>query len=88
MRSRSIRRVKKTTPAGRRVLHYSRRRSGSAKCAVCKKTLQGVPKGTVSQIRKLPKTEKRPERPYGGYLCSNCMKKTIKEKGLKRWDYV
>ena len=88
MRSRSIRRLKKTTPGGRRVLHYSRRGSKVAKCAVCKRTLQGVPRGTVSDIRKIPKTKKRPEKPYGGYLCSSCMKKTIKEKGLKRWDYV
>ena len=31
-------------------------------------------------MAKLPKTKKRPERPFGGNLCSDCMRKIMKEK--------
>ena len=30
------------------------------------------------EIRKLAKTERRPERPFGGVLCSECMRKIEK----------
>ncbi len=30
-------------------------------------------------MRQLPKTMKRPERPYGGVLCSRCMRQLIKD---------
>lgn len=79
-RSRSLRRLKRTTPGGRRVIRYERRKNSPAKCAVCGKTLSGVPIGRDSEIRNLPKTRKRPERPYGGNLCSACSRREIKRR--------
>ena len=87
LRSRSIRRVKRTTPAGKKKILYSRRKDGQAKCAICKKPLSGTMKGSKAKVRNLPKTKKRPERPYGGRLCSSCTRKEIKNRRLKDFNY-
>jgi len=64
------------TPGGKTVIHFEKRKPSHAKCALCKKELKGVPR----DVRGLPKTKKRPERPFGGYLCSKCMRKVLKEE--------
>lgn len=79
-RTRTLKRVKVRTPGGRVVIHYKKKKPNKAKCANCKKPLSGVPRLRSNELRKLSKTEKRPERPYGGYLCSECMRKLMKEK--------
>ena len=82
LRSTSWIKKKVTTPGGKKKVHYLKRKNSAAKCASCGKTLNGVPKKTTSEIRKLPKTKKRPERPYGGNLCHACLKEKIAEKAL------
>lgn len=79
-RSRTFRRVKKRTPGSRVVTHYELRKPKIARCARCGKPLKGVPRERPAKMRKLPKTKKRPERPYGGYLCSSCMRELMKQK--------
>ena len=59
-------------------VHYRERKPSKAICANCRKQLAGVPRVLHSKMRNLPKTAKRPERPYGGVLCSPCMRKRIK----------
>jgi large subunit ribosomal protein L34e len=75
--------IKRKTPTGKIVLVKERRRPKIAKCAICKKPLHGVPRGIPSEIRKLAKSERRPSRPFGGYLCSSCAKEYFKEKARK-----
>jgi len=87
-RSRSFRRVKVNTPSGSPRVHYLKRRPGPAKCRVCKKQLHGVPRKTPILMKKLAKTEKRPERPYGGNLCSSCTRDILRKKNLVRWENV
>jgi large subunit ribosomal protein L34e len=77
-RSRSRRRVYKRTPGGRTVVHYEKRKHSRAVCAICGRPLGGVPRGRPVELRKMAKTEKRPERPYGGYICSGCLRKLYK----------
>lgn len=48
-----------------------------AHCAICKKQLHGVPR---KNHRKLSKSEKKPNRIFGGYLCSSCSREKLKEK--------
>jgi len=48
--------------------------------------LVGVPKGRDSEIRKMPKTKKRPERPFGGKLCSSCMRREVKGRLLESFS--
>tara|TARA_Y100000031_G_C8196957_1_gene374183 strand:- start:275 stop:544 length:270 start_codon:yes stop_codon:yes gene_type:complete len=79
-RSRSLRRLYVKVPGGRTVLHYKERKPGKAKCGNCSSLLKGVPRERNLKMHKFPKTKKRPERPYGGNLCSKCMRTLIVEK--------
>jgi len=76
-RSRSLRRVAKKTPGGKTVVHYVRRKPSKAHCGVCGSELQGTARGTTTQISKLSKSQKRPERPFGGQLCTSCSRRVI-----------
>lgn len=84
-RTRTLRRVRKKTPKGKIVTHYIQRRPSKSKCAVCKNPLLGMPNLVPHKLKKLSKTQRRPERPYGGYLCPACLKKKIllENKNLK-----
>jgi len=79
-RSRSLRRLQIKVPGGATRLHYRERKPGKAKCNSCGSILKGVPRERNLKMHKLPKTKKRPERPYGGNLCSKCMRSLIVEK--------
>jgi len=81
-RSRSMRRVFVKTPGGATKLHYRQRKPSKAKCADCGKALQGTPHKKASKSKNLPKSKKRPSRPYGGVLCSACMRKVMREKNV------
>lgn len=78
-KSRTFRRVFVKTPGGRTVLQYRRRKPSKAHCANCGNVLSGVPRELPFKMRQMGKTKKRPERPYGGMLCSRCMRLKIKE---------
>lgn len=73
-RSRTLRRVSRRTPGSRTKLHYKKRKPSKAKCSKCGKLLPGVPRERPYKMSRMPKTKKRPERPYGGMLCSACMR--------------
>ena len=79
-RSRTFRRVKVKTPGGRNVVHYERRKPKKAHCGKCRAELKGVPRALPYKMRNMAKTKKRPERPYGGVLCSSCMRRLFVEK--------
>ena len=75
-KSRTYRRIYARTPGGTEVTQYKRRKPAKAQC-VCGKFLAGVPHEIPSRMQNMPKTYKRPERPYGGVLCSACMRRKI-----------
>jgi large subunit ribosomal protein L34e len=78
-KSRTLRRVFVRTPGGETVIHYKARKPSRPHCASCGTVLHGM-KATLSRaMHSMPKTMKRPERPYGGMLCSTCMRRTIIE---------
>ncbi len=79
-------RVAIRTPGCKIVYHYKPKRYGPARCAICKKPLNATPTGPKSLIKKLPKSKKRPNRPYGGYLCSSCLRKVILRRALKEGE--
>ena len=79
-RSRSFRRVHRKVPGGKTSLHYKKKKPGKAKCGRCKAVLKGVARERPYKMANMPKTKKRPERPYGGVLCSKCMRELFKEK--------
>jgi large subunit ribosomal protein L34e len=77
----SFRKVK-VKLASRVTTHYRKRNPAKAQCGMCGAELQGVPRKRPVEMRNLPKSLKRPERPYGGVLCSKCMRKKIIAKTM------
>ena len=61
-------------------MHYRKRKPSSAVCGNCHEELHGVPRERPYVMRGLHKTEKRPERPFGGVLCSDCSRQEFKAK--------
>lgn len=80
LRSRSLRKIRKKLPGGASIIHYIKKIPKKAVCAKCKKPLHGVASGLTAKVRSLAKSKKRPERPYGGKLCSKCTKDELKKK--------
>jgi large subunit ribosomal protein L34e len=78
-KSSRFRKVFVKTP-GRTTVHFRERKPQKAKCGDCKKPLSGVPRERPAKMANLPKTAKRPERPYGGVLCSKCMRSLFRRK--------
>lgn len=81
-KSRTLRRIHVKTSKGSKLV-YAKRKPQKAHCSVCKQVLHGVASERPFKMSKLSKTEKRPDRPFAGQLCSKCMrlkiKSTIKE---------
>jgi len=75
-----LRKVSVRTPGSRVSVHYRERKPSKAVCGSCKKQLAGVPRELPSMMKNMPKTAKRPERPYGGVLCSACTRKLLKQQ--------
>jgi large subunit ribosomal protein L34e len=82
-RSRTLRRVHVRTPGGTSKIQYRKRNPKVAKCSKCEAKLKGVPRGRPYKLMQMAKTKKRPERPYGGILCSKCLKKLMIDRARK-----
>ncbi|MBW2979974.1 50S ribosomal protein L34e [Candidatus Woesearchaeota archaeon] len=76
-RSRSLRRVFRKTPGGKVVVHYEKKKPKLARCGSCGAVLKGVVRERPFKLKNMPKTKKRPSRPYAGVLCSRCMRKLM-----------
>ena len=76
-KSRSPRKLKTRLITGKVVIHYYRRKPGKAQCGACGDNLKGVPRERPNTMHNLPRSCKRPQRPYGGVLCSRCSRKLI-----------
>jgi len=79
-RSRSLRRLQVKVPGGITKTHYKKRKPSRASCGNCGAVLGGVLRERPKVLKRLPRTKKRPERPYGGNLCSKCTRLLIIEK--------
>ncbi len=79
-KSRSLRRIYVRTPGSKTVIHYRQRKPSKAHCTGCYRVLTGVPNLGVAKMRALPKTQKRPERPYGGMYCTVCTRRILQVK--------
>lgn len=62
------------TPSGRVVVRYIKKKSSVPRCGRCKRPLSGI--GGPKE----PKSCKRVNRPYGGYLCSRCAREELRRK--------
>ena len=61
-------------------MHYKKRKPSKAVCSKCGDILKGVANERPYRMQNMAKTEKRPERPYGGVLCSKCTRKVLVAK--------
>lgn len=75
---RRAKKIKRRTPSGRSVVRRGRGKPAFSKCAVCGAKLHGMPRLRPSGLRKLPKSKRVPNRPYGGYLCTRCTRELLK----------
>jgi large subunit ribosomal protein L34e len=78
-RTRSRKRVKVKVPGGRLTIHYKREKAKHARCSKCGKPLSGIPRMIPSEIRKLNRTRRRISRMFGGQLCAQCLKTSLKQ---------
>ena len=62
------------------ITRYVRRKVGKAQCAECGDVLKGMTQRFPGKMQNTPKSKKRPSRPFGGVLCSSCMRKKITDK--------
>ena len=79
-KSNSMRKVFVKAPGGTLKTHFRDRKPNKAICAVYGTPLPGVPRESPASMRNMPKSQKRPERPFGGVLSSRAMRDKMKEK--------
>lgn len=65
------------TPSGKFYFKKLMKQPNYHKCATCNRPLPGVPRGTRVEIRRLTKSQRSPSRPFGGQLCSPCLKRKL-----------
>jgi len=80
LRSRSLRKIFRKVPGGNTNIHFKRKKPKAARCGNCGAVLKGVPRELPYKMRSMAKTKKRPERPFGGVLCSRCMRQEFVNK--------
>lgn len=80
LKSRTFRRVFVKLAGSKVRIQYKKRKPSKAKCASCGKVLCGVLRERPYKMRTMQKTKKRPSRPYGGVLCSNCTRELLKKR--------
>ena len=78
-KSRTFRRIFRKIAGNKVTVRYEKRKPSKAKCSNCGGILKGVPRERPYKMKDLAKTKKRPSRPFGGILCSKCMREKIKE---------
>lgn len=86
--SRSLKRIQRKTPGGWTVTHYKYKKTGKHVCAICKNVLHGKPRGSIVEISRLPKSQRRPERPFGGMLCSACSRQIISLRAKLKYKEI
>ena len=79
-RSRSKKRKPVRLPGGKTEVHYKQKKPGKHKCGRCGKPRSGVPNAVPAKMKKLSKSEKIPERPYAGVLCTECTERLFRYK--------
>ena len=79
-KSRRLRKVFVKTPGGKNKVHYRQRKPRKATCPVEGTPLAGVPRELPAKMRNIPKSQRRPERPYGGILSSKATRSLLKQR--------
>jgi len=78
-KSRTFNRVKRRT-VSKLVTSYNKKKPQKSRCGGCGVVLKGFATNSPSKVGKQAKTQRRPERPYGGVLCSKCSREIFKKR--------
>ena len=81
-RSRTLRRVFRKITKGVKLV-YEKSKPEKAHCGSCGAVLKGVPRERPYKMKTMPKSQKRPERMFGGNLCSKCARREIIKRNRK-----
>ncbi|MDI9619655.1 MAG: 50S ribosomal protein L34e [Candidatus Nezhaarchaeota archaeon] len=71
------------TPGGRSIVRFVKFKRSKARCAWCHEELRGTPSPNRGGVSSLPKSSRRPERPFGGYLCHKCLRAGLLDAVVK-----
>lgn len=79
-RTRCIKKTQVVVPSGKVVTRYKRKAYSAARCQLTGQKLNGVPRTNKTELRKMPKSSRRPTRPFGGVLCPAAMRRVLIER--------
>ena len=84
-RNRSLKKPRRAirTPGGRIVYHHRHKRHSAARCSRCGAPLNATPTGSRYIMSKMTYSQRRPNRPYGGNLCSRCLRELMISKAIE-----
>jgi large subunit ribosomal protein L34e len=82
LRSRSLKRHKTRLPGNTSTIHYEKVRPKKAHCPITGDELHGVPRLRPAQVRRLPKSQRSPNRYYGGRISPGALVAAIRKKVL------
>ena len=82
-KSRTFARKKVRTINGTKTV-YARRKPKVGTCPVSGEVLKGVPRALPVKMRNMAKTEKRPQRPFGGVLSSKATRQELKKRARNK----
>lgn len=83
LRTRTRKRHSKRLPGGASRVFATRKKPNKAKCALTSEILHSTPRTKGIKDKTIPKSQKRPERPYGGILGSRSMRNIFIQKARK-----
>jgi len=72
--------IQRKTPSGRITIIVKKKKGKVAKCAICKRPLNGIVRAHPRDLARINKSQKRVSRIYGGYLCHKCLERLLKRK--------
>ncbi|UCG37454.1 MAG: 50S ribosomal protein L34e [Candidatus Bathyarchaeota archaeon] len=78
MRTRSRKRKRHSLSGGRSKTSLREEMIGGRRCTSCGGTIPFLPR-SASKIRKLPRSQKRISRSYGGQICHSCLSNSLKQ---------
>lgn len=87
-RGKSARARSRVSPSGRALKIFKLKKPSPARCGLCGAALHAVPRRAAPELAKLSKTERRPQRLFGGVLCSRCVAQVLKEAARLKYGVV
>jgi large subunit ribosomal protein L34e len=74
------RKTYKKLPGGKTVIKIVQRTPSKPRCATSGQILHGVARGSNTARKKMSKSSKRPQRPYGGVYSSKVSRLILKQR--------